>query len=169
MRLRITLLLARLARPRRRPTISASSAGSDRNSTENRRAPGRRNGLSSPALASSSVLEHGTLGRPRLTAWRWFLVGRRLHLTMGRSACRVLPTSTSREVRTTADASCTGRARHHRGLARRYGDRAFCNCDNPARRWCCCLFTRGARKARLHRRQGIPPPTAAWHWSRYWR
>jgi hypothetical protein len=68
---------------------------------------------------------------------------------MGRSACRVLPTSTSREVRATANASCTGRACYHRGLARRYGGRAFFNCDNFARRWCGVVFTREDRERHI--------------------
>ena len=85
-------------------------------------------------------------------AGRLSLVGRRLHLTTGRSACRVLSTSTSREVRTTANAGCINRARYHRGLARRYGGRAFFNCDNLAR-WRRCFYARRARTARLDSRQ----------------
>ena len=68
------------------------------------------------------------LKSPRLTAWRRSLVGRRLHPTKGRSACRVLPILGSREVRTTANASCVGRARYHRRRARRYGNQHLSNC-----------------------------------------
>ena len=133
MRLRITLLLANAAAKRPLLAFSASSIPTAQTHFRSRalatptRAMHQLQG--NPQHQSPSSFRAGvTLERPRLTAWRRFLVGRRLHLTMGRSACRVLPTSTSREVRTTAGASCTGRARHHRGLARRYGDKAFCNC-----------------------------------------
>ena len=90
---------------------------------------------------------------PRLTAWRQPRVVRRLHPTTGRSASRdSAPTPTSRAVRTTANASCSGSASFHRRLARRYGARAFSYCDNrrTARR---VVFARGARAPRLHRRQ----------------